>query len=592
MKKLKYLLFALFMMIPFSVSAGSVSVSLSCPGSANAGSEVTCNVNVSSDVAVNGLSANYSLSGASYVSFTPQNGFTSYNASGSGFAIGNTAGKSGSYTIGVLKVKVNSAATIQLININASDTDFGDYNIGGQSRSIRINSTNNNLGGLSLSNGTLSPSFSAGTTNYTATIDADNVVINASKSEDSQSISGAGSKALNYGNNTFNIVVTSESGSSKTYTITINRPDNRSTNNNLKNLSVNQGSISFNKNTTSYSIDVDSNVSSIKVTAALEDSSASFVNGFGSRTVDLSYGNNVILVKVQAQNGAVKTYTINVNRKDDRSTNNDLKTLKVSSGEVVFDKDTLEYNVSVYYDVTTFDIKATAVDEKAVVKVNGPSELAVGENIFTIDVTSENGNVKTYKIIVKRLSEDEKMSDDNGIASLKIFGHDIDFSNDVYEYTIEIGKDETELFFDIVLEDDKANYTIKNNENLKDGSEVILVVVSESGLKNEYTFIIEQENVLISYIIVGGICLVVGIFLGIIISKRPKKNKDKNKNNINSEPVIVESTPVVTKVVSTNTNNVNNEAKSETVVTTDTNTHTNNVEVKTENNPNELKNTL
>lgn len=590
MKKLKYLLFALFMMIPFSVSAGSVSVSLSCPGSANAGSEVTCNVNVSSDVAVNGLSANYSLSGASYVSFTPQNGFTSYNASGSGFAIGNTAGKSGSYTIGVLKVKVNSAATIQLININASDTDFGDYNIGGQSRSIRINSTNNNLGGLSLSNGTLSPSFSAGTTNYTATIDADNVVINASKSEDSQSISGAGSKALNYGNNTFNIVVTSESGSSKTYTITINRPDNRSTNNNLKNLSVNQGSISFNKNTTSYSIDVDSNVSSIKVTAALEDSSASFVNGFGSRTVDLSYGNNVILVKVQAQNGAVKTYTINVNRKDDRSTNNDLKTLKVSSGEVVFDKDTLEYNVSVYYDVTTFDIKATAVDEKAVVKVNGPSELAVGENIFTIDVTSENGNVKTYKIIVKRLSEDEKMSDDNGIASLKIFGHDIDFSNDVYEYTIEIGKDETELFFDIVLEDDKANYTIKNNENLKDGSEVILVVVSESGLKNEYTFIIEQENVLISYIIVGGICLVVGIFLGIIISKRPKKNK--NKNNINSEPVIVESTPVVTKVVSTNTNNVNNEAKSETVVTTDTNTHTNNVEVKTENNPNELKNTL
>lgn len=583
MKKLKYVFLLMFLMIPFSVKAGGVSVSLSCPASANAGSEIQCKVNVSADTAVNGLSGNYSLNGLSYVSFSAQNGFTTYSSSASGFAVGNTNGKSGSFTIGIITLKVNSSGSIQLNKLDASDTNFESYAIGTQSQSIRVNSTNNNLGSLSLSNGTLSPSFSADTTNYTSTIDADNVTINATKGESSQSISGTGYKSLNYGTNTFSVVVTSESGSSKTYTITITRPDNRSTNNNLKSLSVNQGSISFNKNTTNYSIDVDSNVSSIKVTAAVEDSSASFVSGFGSRTVDLNYGSNAVLVKVQAQNGSVKTYTINVNRKDDRSTNNDLKTLKVSSGEVVFDKDTLEYNVSVYYDVTTFDIKATAADEKAVVKVNGPSELVVGENVFTIDVTSENGSVKTYKIIVKRLSEDEKMSDDNSIASLKIFGHDIDFSNDVYEYTIEISKDEVELFFDIVLNDEKANYTIKNNEDLKDGSEVLLVVVSESGLKNEYTFIIEQENVLISYIIVGGICLVVGIGLGIVISKIPKKKKDKKITS--NEPVIVESTPVVaTNVV--NTNNINNEVKTEPVVTdTDTNTvvnTTNTVEVKTE----------
>lgn len=98
------------------------------------------------------------------------------------------------------------------------------------------------------------------------------------------------------------------------------------------------------------------------------------------------------------------------------------------------------------------------------------------------------------------------MSDNNKISSLKIFGHNIDFSNDVEEYEITISKDEVELFFDIVLEDEKANYTIKNNENLEDGSEVsVVVVVSESGLKKEFKFKISKENDLILYIIVGGI---------------------------------------------------------------------------------------
>lgn len=231
------------MMIPFSVRAGSVSVSLSCPASANVGSEVSCNVNVSSDVALNGLSANYSLSGASYVSFTPQNGFTSYSASASGVAIGNTFGKSGSYTVGVLKVKVNSAAVIQLTKIDASDTEYLDYNPAGQSRSIRINSSNNNLGGLSLSNGSLSPKFSANTTNYSVIVDADSVVINATKAEESQTISGAGSKNLNYGSNAVLVKVQAQNGTVKTYTINVNHKDDRSTNNDLKSLKVSSGEI-------------------------------------------------------------------------------------------------------------------------------------------------------------------------------------------------------------------------------------------------------------------------------------------------------------------------------------------------------------
>ena len=107
------------------------------------------------------------------------------------------------------------------------------------------------------------------------------------------------------------------SSSSKTISIT-NPP---STNNNLSSLSVSNGSINFNKNTTSYNISVDTNVTSIKISATAEDKDAS-VSGTGTK--NLGYGNNKFSIIVTAPSGDKKTYTITVNRKDNRSSNNKL----------------------------------------------------------------------------------------------------------------------------------------------------------------------------------------------------------------------------------------------------------------------------
>lgn len=573
MKKKIIFIILLYMLLPTLIKAASVSVSLNCPSVASANSEISCKVNVTSDVSVNGISGNYSLSGLSYVNFAPQNGFTTYSASSSGFAVGNTSGKSGTFTVGIITLKANNAGSITINNLDISDTSYNSYNGGSKTASIRLASTNNDLGSLSLSNGTLSPSFSASTTSYTATIDSGNVTINATKGDNYQTISGTGIKNLNYGNNKFNIVVTSESGSSKTYTINITRPDNRSKNNNLKSLSVDKGSISFNKNTTSYKIDVDSNITSVKVNASTEDSTASFVNGFGPRTVNLNYGSNSILIKVKAQNQSEKTYTITVNRKDDRSTNNYLKTLSLTEGKIVFNKDTLEYNISVDYDITKIDVNALVEDTKAKVVVNN-KELVVGDNVITIDVTSENGSVRTYKINVKRLSEAEKMSDNNNISKLEIFGQNIKFSNKEKEYKIKISKEETELMFNIELEDEKASYVLNNNKNLKDGSIVKLIVISQSGIESEYKFIIskEKDNSLLWYILIGTSSLIIGFVLGFITSniinkkakventiskKIPKEEVVEQIPVINNQETIIESIPISN--IFEQTTNFNNE---------------------------------
>ena len=540
-KVLSYISLIFIMFIPFIARAASVSVALNCPSSATAGSTISCTVNVNSDVKVNGLVAKYTLSGASYVDFVPQAGFTSNYTSAEGFNIGNNAGRSGSFAIGTLKVKINSAATITLRDLDVSDVNFNSYSPVNKSVTVRLKSTNTNLASLSLVGGTLSPAFNANTTSYTSTINASSVTINATKGDSFQTITGTGNKTLKYGKNTFNVVVKSESGATKTYTIVITRPDSRNSDNYLKSLSVDKGNISFKKETINYSISVAKDVSSIKVSAAVNDSTAKFVSGFGPRTVNLNYGVNNVLVKVQAENETVRTYTIKVTREDDRSSNSNLSSITLSSGTINFSKDVTDYNISVPYDVTKIDIVATPEDSKSKVNVVSP-DLVVGNNTILITVTSETGQSKIYKINVKRLEEQEVLSDNNNISSLDILGHGIEFNPDTKEYDVNIG-DEYALVFDILLEDPAAKYVIEGNEDLKDGSIIKIITTSESGEIKEYKLNIKKEVAATpknnsSCLIYGLIGFVLGLVTMFITITLINKMKSKKEVKSDVKPVV------------------------------------------------------
>lgn len=531
-KVINYLCLVFMLMLPIMVKAATVSVKLSCPATATVGSTIDCSVNVSTNTAVNGLVAKYSLSGATYVSFTPQAGFISQYTSEKGFNIGNNAGRIGNYTIGTLKVKITGVATISLTNIDISDTAFNSYTSANSSASIRLKSSNNSLKSLSLSEGSLSPSFSSNVMSYTATINSSSVTINATKAESSQTVNGTGKKNLSYGKNTFKVVVKSEAGTVGTYTIVITRPDNRSSNNNLKSLSVDVGTINFKSNTTSYSLSVGADVSSMKISASLDDNKASFVKNYGARTVKLSYGSSSHQVKVKAENGSVKTYTIKVNREDGRSSNSNLKSLGLSSGTINFSKDVVDYTTSVPYEITKIDVIAFAEDSTAKVDVVSPS-LVVGENTIKVTVTSENGDSKVYTIVVTRLEEAEVLSNNNNVSSIDILGHGINFDPETEIYEINIG-DEYALVIEVLLEDPTAKYVIEGNENLKDGSVIKITSTSENGDSREYKVLVNKEvsaktGKSISSFLVGFIGFILGLvtmFVTMTIIGRMKSNKD------------------------------------------------------------------
>lgn len=86
-------------------------------------------------------------------------------------------------------------------------------------------SGNNNLSALSISPGTLSPGFSAGTTSYSASVSnsTTSVAVSAKAADGKAKVAVWGNTGLSVGNNTITVQVTAENGSKKTYTITVNR---------------------------------------------------------------------------------------------------------------------------------------------------------------------------------------------------------------------------------------------------------------------------------------------------------------------------------------------------------------------------------
>ncbi len=272
-------------------------------------------------------------------------------------------------------------------------------------------SSDNNLSDLKINGNTIS-GFSSSKTSYTLSDNSDaDININATPNDSKATITGTGTKTLKYGKNTFGVTVTAENGSKKTYNIIVNKPDPRNTNNDLKLLSVNPGTIEFNKNTTSYLIKVDHDVNEITISATTEDSKAS-VSGTGTKTLK-DYVNEFKLV-VKAENESTKTYIVKVARQDANgnygklSTDNTVKAISITNYDFKFNKDTKKYNILVDEDVNEIEVKVTPTDSNATVEVHNNTDLKQGLNIVTIKVIAENGDINEYLFNVYKIGEEPK----------------------------------------------------------------------------------------------------------------------------------------------------------------------------------------
>ena len=293
-----------------------------------------------------------------------------------------------------------------------------------------------------------------------------------------------------------------------------------------------------------------------------------------------------------------KTFTINVTEKTTSSNNSSnegnssttkssdatLRTLGVRPEDYDFDdfsENKTSYNVTVPYDVDKLDVIAVAnAGNKAKISISGNKNLKVGSsnNIYVV-VTAEDGTKKTYTIKVTKLAkEDEKEGNligDNeenneenketienelklDSLTVKNFTLNPEFSSDIYSYAIDIDMNEIDvdkLELEYSANSDNAKIEVIGNENLKEGENIITIMVSSEESDNTaiYQIVVNKINssteianldmndnntinkikIIVISVFVGMIILIIGLI--ILIHFREKKLNEEFIDNNNKE---------------------------------------------------------
>ena len=290
-----------------------------------------------------------------------------------------------------------------------------------------------------------------------------------------------------------------------------------SKNNNLASLGVEGFTLTpeFNANTLEYSVIVPEDTKNVNITGTVQDKKAS-INGVGVH--DVNQGNNKFLVTVKAENGSEKTYTINVDVKDENP-------IEVIVGDKKYTVVKIKENLpiaSLYNEysikINEFDIPAYKNDYTGLVLV-GLKDTEGNISLFIYD--DENNSYKEYselkssQITIYPLKPEENIEGykkgNVKIQDIDVEGFYLNEDSDffvIYGVNVETGDKGFYMY------DKKMQTLIKYNDELSS--------------------LLSEKIKLYTYIIIGFISLSVVMLIIIIVlvckkGKKKKRCKDKEK---------------------------------------------------------------
>lgn len=178
-----------------------------------------------------------------------------------------------------------------------------------------------------------------------------------------------------------------------------------------------------------------------------------------------------------------------------KSSNADLSNLGIKPNDFSgFTPSKTSYDVTVSADVTEVEVYATAQNSGAKISGTSKQKLQDGKNELSIVVTAESGATKTYTINVTKESNNgttETATDEGeGLSSLKLENIELspEFKTNVYEYTAKYTGDLNKIDVKAVATEPKYVVDITGNDDLKDGENIITILVSDSEGNNVATY--------------------------------------------------------------------------------------------------------
>lgn len=326
------LILAACLLLPFTASAAAATASLSGPGTVRAGDTITLTFKLNGS-GLSGASGTLSydgsqlqMTGTKQVIASPWavewngNNMVAYD---NNLSAPINGGKDlFTVTFKVRDVAEGTTITVSYTDVKASDGS-ADANIGTVSYTATVAaplSTNNVLANLTVSNASISPAFSAGTTSYTADVpfSVSKLDVQAAPADAKAKVSISNPTLTPDGTTNVTITVTAENGAKKTYTIKVHREKDpnytASGNNALADITVDGFLLSpvFSADVTEYVVWLPYETEAVSIGGKAADSKAG-VQVIGGDNLAAGQDNPVKII-CTAENGERKEYTVVVKR--------------------------------------------------------------------------------------------------------------------------------------------------------------------------------------------------------------------------------------------------------------------------------------
>lgn len=336
--------------------------------------------------------------------------------------------------------------------------------------------------------------------------------------------------------------------SSATATVTVRGTSSSSSSGSSSSSNNSSGNSSSSSNTPSFT-EVNETVyatSSVNVRSSYSTSSSvvGSLNAGDSVTRTGRGSNGWSRVRYNGQTAYISSEYLTT-EKPEESNNKNLESITIEGDYTLspeFSTDVTEYELTVGTDVDSLQIEAVAEDDNAEVSITGNDNLLMGENTIEIEVTAEDGTVRTYTInVTKGASEEETTGNGLVLSTLTLDGYELtpNFSSDIYEYTLNIyDSSVTNINIDATSNVEDAVIEIAGNNDLKLGENVITILVTSGENVTTYQIVVnimeKVENQIIAGIdnndlfLYGGIALavIIVIIIIIVVVKRRKNKKD------------------------------------------------------------------
>ncbi len=277
----------------------------------------------------------------------------------------------------------------------------------------------------------------------------------------------SGATGLRTGDNALTVLVTAESGATRTYRVTVKVP--ASNNTALRSLLINGV-----ETASGSTVNLPRGTTGVAVRVATADSLAQFVV---TGATGLVAGSNTLSVKVTAVNGTEFTHTVTLFVALP-SADTGIKSIKVNGATVAVDG-----TITVPALTSSVVVETLTSDPEATASVSGRTGLVGGNNTVTVVVTAANGtSTKSYSVTVRVLVLSSDVTLKNFTVNAQAFVEGLSVSVPFGTRSVDVVAETTEA---------AAKFIVLGNGTLKTGTNnVTLRVTAVDGTTKDYVVVV------------------------------------------------------------------------------------------------------